>query len=368
LYALLQRSCEVGWTRPTPALTKATVLEMIEQAGLVVDLDGPQYRREEGDDFEEQWRPVHLAARGKSAQIMRALVRRGVNIHAVTSVRQQQPLHHVATLGHEKVLQVLIEAGAAIDALDWMGFSALSLACAGGHQAMVKQLLTAGAAPDPASPASWVRWPLQEASMTGRAAVVEMLLAAGARIEATGLHGRTALHVAAEANRAGVVRVLAAAGANLEAKMEIGGLTPLMLACHDERAEALAALIEAGADIEVKRADGATPLYVAARDNLPLVVKQLVAAGVDIHAPKDNGWTPLQRAFLSGDPAVVMAMLQPQFTTPLVHVHFHRPVLHMAYYQPMTRPHQHEENLDVCDRSTSRRGFSSISRVSGWDP
>lgn len=69
--------------------------------------------------------------------------------------------------------------------------------------------------------------PLIVASMTGRMAVIEVLMARGARVNLTGCSGRTALHCAAFEGRADVVERLLQCGDILVAVEDDIGETPL---------------------------------------------------------------------------------------------------------------------------------------------
>lgn len=103
--------------------------------------------------------------------------------------------------------------------------------------------------------------PLHFASALGHLGVVEALMsAAKAKGEDTVLSakntaGNTALHLAASSGRTLTVDLLVNAGADVNAVNE-QGLTPLDLACKNSRTAAAAVLIAAGAHVDTKSEDG----------------------------------------------------------------------------------------------------------------
>jgi ankyrin repeat protein len=77
----------------------------------------------------------------------------------------------------------------------------------------------------------------------------------------TGL-GSTPLHLAATNSDPGALQVLLAAGANVNAK-DAEGNTPLHMAAYTNRYEQARLLLEAGADIEAVSSGGRTPIALA---------------------------------------------------------------------------------------------------------
>lgn len=124
---------------------------------------------------------------------------------------------------------------------------------------------------------------LHWAAARGDAKLANMLIFAGARLEAATRNGTyTPLHLAAKSGRASTVKALLAAGANANAATTSGGATPLHFAADQGNTEVIAALIERGAKVNAKEtAFGQTPLMWAASSNRAAAVELLIAKGAD---------------------------------------------------------------------------------------
>ncbi len=106
---------------------------------------------------------------------------------------------------------------------------------------------------------------LMDAARNGDVASVRSLLAEGADPSAAQGDGMTALHWAAERGHAQVAELLLSAGATVEAKTRIGDYTPLHLAGRSGRGPITSALLDAGADPHATTTNsGVTPLHLAA--------------------------------------------------------------------------------------------------------
>ena len=124
--------------------------------------------------------------------------------------------------------------------------------------------------------------------------------------------GTTELHAAAGASGVVEVEVLLKAGADVNAKDKDGD-TPLHAAAGDNSSPAvLEVLLKAGADVNAKDADGNTPLHGAAFNNSsPEVLEVLLKAGADVNAKDTIGRTPLHAAaFNNPSPAVLELLLK----------------------------------------------------------
>lgn len=167
--------------------------------------------------------------------------------------------------------------------------------------AMLATVTPAWAAP-PVSPASSLSTnsssqdsPVADAAMHGDVEAVRSLLRDGADVNAAQGDGMTALHWAARRGQSELVEVLLYAGAKLDAGTRIGRYTPLHIAAREGRTSVVRVLLEAGADPGVVTTNsGATPLHLAARSGDQEIVKLLIDQGAEVDATAGSwGQTPL---------------------------------------------------------------------------
>src|SRR3990167_7929710 len=109
--------------------------------------------------------------------------------------------------------------------------------------------------------------------------VIEILIAAGANVNAQGYNRKTPLHVAIEKENLAIIQALIAAGANVNAQNHTGK-TPLHLAIAKDNLAIIQALITAGANLNAQNNDGRTPLHVAALRGRKPIIHLLLKSGI----------------------------------------------------------------------------------------
>jgi ankyrin repeat protein len=155
--------------------------------------------------------------------------------------------------------------------------------------------------------------PLIDAARKGDVEAVRSLLAEGADVNTAQGDGMTGLHWAAEGGHAAVADLLLAAGAGVEAKTRVGGYTPLHLASRSGQGAIASALLDAGADPGVTTTgSGVTPLHLAAVaiDGAD-AVSVLLKSGAKVDAlESSSGQTPLMFAAAYGRTEAVAVLLE----------------------------------------------------------
>ncbi|XP_038619094.1 ankyrin repeat domain-containing protein 50-like [Tachyglossus aculeatus] len=252
----------------------------------------------------EGWTALRAAAWGGHAEAVGALLRAGAAVDRADA-GERTALRAAAWGGHEPVVRALLRAGAAVDLADAEGRTALTAAAYMGHRGTVELLLAHGARPRPAR---------EEAGAGGgggggHVAVVRVLLAHGARPGLRDRDGLTPLLAAAYEGRAEVLGLLLAAGADPD-EADAEGRTALLAAAAMGHAEAVAALLARGAGAGALDPEGRTALGLAAAGGAEAAVRTLLAHGLDENHRDDRGWTPLHLAAAGGHAAVCSALAE----------------------------------------------------------
>lgn len=208
----------------------------------------------------------------------RALLKQGgpgkvdVNAKAADGVT---PLHWAAHWDDVELADLLIKAGARVDAADEHGTTALALACENVSERMVERLLSGGANPN-------------LARTSGMTPLFDAIDVASPRLVAT----------------------LLAHGANVNAKTAKTRITPLMWAIGEGQPDLAKLLLDAKADVQAVTTDGFSALTFAARAGDVDTAKLLVAAGLSVNETGPGRVHALPYAALAGQDAVAMFLLE----------------------------------------------------------
>lgn len=169
--------------------------------------------------------------------------------------------------------------------------TALTLACAGGHEELVELLLSRGA--DIGKELKY--FSLHFPSIHCYAYNVLFL-------EHRDKKGFTPLILAATAGHQKVVEILLNHGADIEAQSERTKDTPLSLACSGGRYEVVELLLNRGANKEHRNVSDYTPLSLAASGGYVNIIKLLLSHGAEINSRTGSklGISPLMLAAMNG--------------------------------------------------------------------
>jgi len=158
------------------------------------------------------------------------------------------PVADAAQRGDLAAVRRLLRNGADVNAAQGDGMTALHWAAERGNRELAEVLLYAGARVDAGTRIGHYT-PLHLAARAAHGQVVTLLLDAGADPEArTTNSGASALHLAAGAGDPSVIDGLVEMGADVNAREAAWGQTPLIFAAANNRTDAIRALLDAGAD------------------------------------------------------------------------------------------------------------------------
>ncbi|MGV9600439.1 ankyrin repeat domain-containing protein [Streptosporangium sandarakinum] len=187
--------------------------------------------------------------------------------------------------------------------------TALYRAATGGHVAIARALLAAGADPNRLGGGEDEGLPLCGAAAWGRTETVEALLAAGADPNLRESHGWTALLWAAANGHAETVRTLLLAGASAEDAND-GGETALTLATRRGAFGVVRVLLDAEADPTRADGEGDTPLSIA-YDWLGTHLESALLEQLAERAPGDADFTVSRARAEDGTDLVTVTATRP---------------------------------------------------------
>jgi ankyrin repeat protein len=265
---------------------------------------------------------VAEAAERRDVEALRALLTAGADPNA-SQPDGATALHWAAHWNDLGAADLLIRAGAKVDAVTDLGVFPLSLACTNGSAVMVGRLLAARGDADAALPSGETA--LMTCARTGTTDAVRGLLERGADVDARETHrGQTALMWAAAGKHPAVVAALVERGADVNAK-STGGFTPLMFAAREGDPESARLLLAAGAQVNDTTADGESALLIAAASMVAVtardyrlvaepsgheaVAARLIESGANVDQADRFGMTALHHAVETGKIALLKALV-----------------------------------------------------------
>ncbi|HTX37653.1 MAG TPA: ankyrin repeat domain-containing protein [Bryobacteraceae bacterium] len=287
----------------TPALLYAAAFGSAEAVHLLLESGADPNARNGLDATPLLWAAADLAK-------LRLLLAHGAGPNAHSRLGRTPLMVAAACDGCSENVRLLLQKGAAVEARDTAGTTALALAALAGDLQSLRLLLAHGADARAASHSGLT--PLMLALQNCSAPAAAALLAHGADVNAANTSG-------------GTVRFGA---------IELVRLTPLHFAAPYCGVEVLQPLLNAGAHPDAADIRGMTPLMLAVSSEHqdPAVVRLLIQAGAAPNALSKAGETPLDWARKYGDPAVIAALQQAgAHDGPFTRAQFH-------FGQPPERP------------------------------
>ncbi|HEX6999602.1 MAG TPA: ankyrin repeat domain-containing protein [Gammaproteobacteria bacterium] len=252
------------------------------------------------------------AAAGGARRVRHALLAAAtaLSLAAGAAWAAADPLLDAARANDAPAALAALAAGAAVDAKEPDGTTALHWAAYHANAGLVERLLAAGA--DPNAVNDYGSRPLSEAAIAGDARIIEMLLDAGAEVDAPGADGQTPLMIVARSSNVEAARLLLEHGANVNAREQWRQQTALMWAAAQRQPDMVKLLIEHGAELDARSAvnhwprqvsgearrmyrptGGLTALLFAAREGCKECARHLVEAGADPNLADPKNVTPL---------------------------------------------------------------------------
>jgi ankyrin repeat protein len=257
------------------------------------------------------------AAASGDIRRLRTLLDRGANINGRDDRDFRwgmTPLMCAAEEGHLRAVRELLRRGAKVNLKDRRcfgeggGYTALHYAISSEHVPTVDILIEAGADVN-AVTQDGTGTPLMQAVSKKSTPIVDLLLKAGADPNVVEkVVGQTALRIAAQKGDDTLIRILIKNGAKVDLTDEDD--TPLIRALWQKHFSSAELLLKDGADPNFPGHDGFTPLMWAVMSGYDGIVRKLIAAGADLNVRNDHGHTALDMALREGNREVAAILEQ----------------------------------------------------------
>ena len=290
-----------------------------------------------------------LSCGWRSVEIVQVLLDAGAAINAQDVLHVSNKFQGESALmlavrgGHAAVVMLLVQRGADINARDMKGtrallaasyqqrcyaerstaagMSAFHSAAASGQEQLVECLLTAGA--DINAVDHCGKTPIYLAVEHGYSKVIKILAQHGANVGLRDLDGRSALHWAAD-NQQGeaMIQVLAACGADVDIADNVNNSSPLHLAAARGFVNSCLCLLQCGANIRAKDVHKRTAIHIAAHCCREAVLRALIAApGASCKDLDSLGRTALHLACEAGNLPIARMCIQAATPVNVVDAH-----------------------------------------------
>merc|ERR1711892_877764 len=224
-----------------------------------------------------------------------------VDLDSETDSNHDTALTLACAGGHEELVTLLLSRGADIEHRDKKGFTPLILAATAGHDKVVEILLNHGADIEAQSERT-KDTPLSLACSGGRYEVVVILLSRGANKEHRNVSDYTPLSLAASGGYTDIIKLLLAHGAEIISRTGSKlGISPLMLAAMNGHTAAVKLLLDMGSDINAQiETNRNTALTLACFQGRHEVVSLLLDRKANVEHRAKTGLTPLMEAASGG--------------------------------------------------------------------
>ncbi|NBX71688.1 hypothetical protein EBQ91_02095, partial [bacterium] len=246
-------------------------------------------------------------ARQGYLDIIEVLLEAGAAVD-LKDIRDKTALMYAAIRGHLAVVNTLVKAGAAVNLQDGYDYTVVMWATEKSYLNVLKALLEAQPKPDLDLKNKDGHTPLLRAVMKRDLNIVQALLDAGATVDLSDKAGKTALMFAAEDGHLDIVKALVKSGAAIDLT-DHDSNTALMYAAKKGHLDVAKVLLERGAAVDLKDYIGRTALMFAAQEGHIDVVQALLERGAALSLQNRHGDTALTCAVENGHLAIIEALL-----------------------------------------------------------
>lgn len=283
-------------------------------------------------DQDKDGLPVLCWAAGKGYQRWCSLLlRRGHDVNITSAGTEFTPLHLAAGSGHELMIELLLERGAVVDALDTNSETPLHHAARNCRMEAANILLRNNADVDAINcewdtpllqaigqlvESGYPRWPsrpLGEDEVISPSAqdTAMLLLQSGANVFHRNTYGENSLHQVSSQGSLPILDLILDIGGPIGLEIQGNhGNTALHVAVIFGQEEVVKTLLENNANIDATNADGNTPLHLAVEWRREAILKVLIDAECDTGVQNSKNYTALSVAAYLGFEEMVAGILE----------------------------------------------------------
>ncbi|CAI7621152.1 unnamed protein product, partial [Penicillium pancosmium] len=250
--------------------------------------------------------PVISASMNGYEKVVQLLLEKGAEVNAQGGV-YGNALQAASHEGHDKIVQLLLKEGAEINAQGGEYGNALQAASLEGHDKIVQLLLEKGAEVN--DQGGVYGNALQAASLEGHDRIVQLLLEEGAKINAQGGVYGNALQAVSYGGHDEIVQLLLEEGAGINAQGGHYG-NALQAASHGGHDKIVQLLLKEGAEINTQGGHYGNALQAASLEGHDRIVQLLLEEGAEVNAQGGDFGNALQAASHGGHDKIVQLLLE----------------------------------------------------------
>ncbi len=224
--------------------------------------------------------PLEIVSRGGHTAAIQWLLMRGADINP----RNACPLVEAMFANQPHIVRILQDAGANINAMNQLGYTALGAAVKQGNMNIVQRLINAGADVSLSRRGLADGTPLHMAAFKGDEALVSLLLYHGADVHARGGELGTVLQTAIYSQNIDVVKTILRHSPDVNTSAGSYGTTPLQLAVLLRDPQILTELLESHANPNMASSFGIMPLHHAVYLGWETGIEKLLSYGANPEA------------------------------------------------------------------------------------
>nr|KAI8741537.1 ankyrin-3-like [Biomphalaria glabrata] len=278
--------------------------------------------------------------------VVSLLLRRGANVNA-KSIHGMTALCYSARKGHTRISELLIESGADVNHEDYLkktalmyavllkdlesnkanhsitnanGDTPIMLASAKGYEEIVNALLSCPDFKINQCNSNDGRSSLMIASQFNQVSIVQLLLKAGANVNAKSKLGDTALHLSIANGCIEVIKILHTyQGIDLSAEND-AGFTPLFLCIARQRYEILKMLCDSGIDAKKNNKNGDNAITFSIK-HYSLEALQIILQKCQLFSKEKDDYIALARRLSAGHIVSFLQQYEPTEKTAAENIH-----------------------------------------------